>query len=85
VKPARYIMSKLMQITPQRTFPKYTRPNLRFAGNHQRGDAAGGLLSRLLYPLQPARSGRVVIDLLERNGLAVEVATTECCGVSCHS
>ena len=29
MKPARSLMSKLMRITPQRTFPKYTRPDLR--------------------------------------------------------
>ena len=81
IKPARFLMSKLMQITPQRKFPSYTRPNLRsptIAGKEsQRVVFFPGCFIRYNRP----DLGRVVIDLLERNGLAVEVASTECCGV----
>jgi glycerol-3-phosphate dehydrogenase subunit C len=86
MKPARVLMSKLMQITPQRTFPKYTRPDLRspaMTGSsisktaRQRVVFFPGCFIRYNRP----ELGRMVIDLLERNGLSVEVASTECCGV----
>jgi glycerol-3-phosphate dehydrogenase subunit C len=86
MKPARVLMSKLMQITPQRTFPKYTRPELRspaMTGSsisktaRQRVVFFPGCFIRYNRP----ELGRMVIDLLERNGLSVEVASTECCGV----
>jgi glycerol-3-phosphate dehydrogenase subunit C len=81
LKPARYVMSKMMQITPKRVFPRYTRPNLRSpasTGNEQqRVLFFPGCFIRYNRP----DLGRVVIDLLERNGLTAEVASTECCGV----
>ena len=81
MKPARYLMSKIVQITPQRTFPKYTRPDLRspaMTGKaRQRVVFFPGCFIRYNRP----ELGRVVIDLLERNGFSVEVASSECCGV----
>ena len=81
LKPARYLMSKMMQITPQRKFPRYTRPDLRSpritGKEQQRVVFFPGCFIRYNRP----ELGRVVIDLLERNGLAAEVASTECCGV----
>ena len=81
MKSARYLMSKIMQITPQRTFPKYTRPDLRspaMTGKaRQRVVFFPGCFIRYNRP----ELGRVVIDLLERNGFSVEVASSECCGV----
>ncbi|MFY9852454.1 MAG: anaerobic glycerol-3-phosphate dehydrogenase subunit C, partial [Terracidiphilus sp.] len=81
IKPARFLMSKMMQITPQRTFPKYTRPDLRspWITNtaQQRVVFFPGCFIRYNRP----ELGRVVINLLERNGLSVEVASSECCGV----
>ena len=81
MKPARSLMSKLMQIAPQRKFPKYARPDLRspaMTGNaRQRVVFFPGCFIRYNRP----GLGRTVIDLLERNGLSVEVASTECCGV----
>src|ERR1039457_4653184 len=81
IKPARFLMSKLMQITPQRKFPSYTRLNLRSPAiavkETQRVVFFPGCFIRYNRP----DLGRVVIDLLERNGLTAEVASTECCGV----
>jgi glycerol-3-phosphate dehydrogenase subunit C len=81
LKPARYLMSKMMQITPKRVFPKYTQPNLHspaLTGNEQqRVVFFPGCFIRYNRP----DLGRVVIDLLARNGIATEVASTECCGV----
>jgi glycerol-3-phosphate dehydrogenase subunit C len=81
LKPVRFLMSKLMQITPTRIFPKYTRPILRAsntaAKDQQRVVFFPGCFIRYNRP----DLGRVVIDLLERNGIATEVAATECCGV----
>jgi len=81
LKPARYLMSKLMRITPQRKFPGYTRPNLRspaISGKQmQHVIFFPGCFIRYNRP----DLGKVVIGLLERNGLAVEVASTVCCGV----
>jgi len=81
MKPARFLMSKLMLIVPQRKFPSYTRPDLRapvMTGKElERVVFFPGCFIRYNRP----DLGRVVIDLLERNGLAAEVASTECCGV----
>jgi glycerol-3-phosphate dehydrogenase subunit C len=83
MSPARFFMSKLMQIAPQRKFPAYTRPNLRTArsrvskNNRPRVLFFPGCFIRYNRP----DMGRKVIDLLERNGFTAEVAATECCGV----
>jgi glycerol-3-phosphate dehydrogenase subunit C len=81
MKPARIFMSKMMQITPQRKFPKYTRPNLRSPAMtktaRQRVVFFPGCFIRYNRP----ELGRGVINLLERNGFSVEVASSECCGV----
>jgi len=86
MKPARVLMSKLMQIAPQRLFPKYTRPDLRSPemtgvsiskSARQRIVFFPGCFIRYNRP----ELGRMVIDLLERNGFSVEVASSECCGV----
>jgi glycerol-3-phosphate dehydrogenase subunit C len=81
MKPARFVMSLMMRITPQRTFPKYTRPDLRTpvatGKERQRIVFFPGCFIRYNQP----DLGRKVIDLLERNGFAAEVAPAECCGV----
>jgi len=81
LKPVRFLMSKMMQITPKRIFPRYTRPNLRTSiisgKEQQRVVFFPGCFIRYNRP----DLGRVVLELLERNGMATEVATTECCGV----
>jgi glycerol-3-phosphate dehydrogenase subunit C len=83
MSPARFLMSKLMQIAPQRRFPAYTRPNLR--------TPAIGALNKerprvLFFPgcfirYNRPELGRKVIHLLERNGFSTGVAATDCCGV----
>jgi glycerol-3-phosphate dehydrogenase subunit C len=80
---ARFFMSKLMQITPERRFPKYTRPDLRTTTV---GISSNERRRLLLFPgcfirFNRPDLGRKVLDLLERNGFAVQVAATECCGV----
>lgn len=81
--PARFFMSKLMQIAPQRKFPAYTRPNLRTpvigTSNEERPRVLffPGCFVRYNQP----ELGRTIIKLLERNGLTAEVAATDCCGV----
>ena len=81
--PARFLMSKLMRIAPQRSFPSYTRPNLRGTAIGMSGNERPHVL---LFPgcfirYNRPELGRKVIDLLERNGFAAEVAATDCCGV----
>ena len=82
MKLARFFMSKVMRITPLRTFPAYTKPNLRTPPARTSEDRA-----RLLFfpgcfiRYNRPDLGRKVIELLERNGFATEVAATECCGV----
>jgi glycerol-3-phosphate dehydrogenase subunit C len=80
--PARFLMSKLMQIAPQRKFPAYARPNLRTSAT----DLSRNRPQLLFFPgcfirYNQPELGRKVIELLERNGFAVEVAATDCCGV----
>ena len=83
MSPARFLMSKLMQIAPQRKFPAYARPNLRTPVNvngskeRQRVLFFPGCFIRYNRP----ELGRKVIDLLARNGFDAEIAATECCGV----
>jgi glycerol-3-phosphate dehydrogenase subunit C len=77
--PVRLLMSKLMRITRRRIFPAYTRPTLRTA-------ASGAKQRVLLFPgcfltYNRPDLGRKTVELLERNGFAVEVAQTGCCGV----
>jgi glycerol-3-phosphate dehydrogenase subunit C len=81
MKPARFLMSKLMQIAPQRKFPKYTRPNLRTPANIGKERPRVLLFPGCFIRYNQPELGRTAIDLLERNGFAVEVASTECCGV----
>jgi glycerol-3-phosphate dehydrogenase subunit C len=81
--PARFLMSKLMRITPERRFPAYTRPNLRTPPIATSRDKRPRVL---FFPgcfirYNKPELGRKIIDLLERNGFAAEVAETECCGV----
>jgi glycerol-3-phosphate dehydrogenase subunit C len=81
MKPARLAMSIFMRITPLRSFPKYTRAKA------QKDAAVGGTRPRvLLFPgcsirYNEPELGSKVVELLERNGFAAEVASTECCGV----
>jgi glycerol-3-phosphate dehydrogenase subunit C len=83
MRPARFLMSRLMRIAPRRKFPAYTRPNLHSpakettSGDRMRVVFFPGCFIRFNRP----ELGRKVIDLLERNGFAVEVARTDCCGV----
>jgi glycerol-3-phosphate dehydrogenase subunit C len=81
--PARFLMSKVMRITPERRFPAYTRPNLRTPAT---GVSKNERPRLLFFPgcfirYNRPELGRKIIDLLERNGFTVEVAETECCGV----
>jgi glycerol-3-phosphate dehydrogenase subunit C len=83
LRPARFLMSKLMRITPQRRFPAYTRPNLQTPAkrtaiaNQMRVVFFPGCFIRYNRP----QLGRKVIELLERNGFSMDVASTGCCGV----
>jgi glycerol-3-phosphate dehydrogenase subunit C len=80
LKPIRYLMSVIMQIGTQRKFPAYNQPNLRSV-------QAGLEKPRVLFfpgcfiRYNQPDLGRKVIDLLERNGFAAEIASTGCCGV----
>jgi glycerol-3-phosphate dehydrogenase subunit C len=81
MRPARILMSKLMRIAPQRTFPRYTKPDLRTpavsVSERQRVLFFPGCFIRYNRP----DLGRKVIDLLARNGIGAEVASADCCGV----
>jgi glycerol-3-phosphate dehydrogenase subunit C len=81
MKPARYFMSKMMQITPLRKFPKYTRADLRSPAMKKTARQRVVLFPGCFIRYNRPELGRVVINLLERNGFSVEVATSECCGV----
>lgn len=81
MKPARFLMSKLMQIAAQRTFPKYTRPDLRSPAITKAARQQVVFFPGCFISYNRPELGRVVIDLLERNGLSVDVASSECCGV----
>jgi glycerol-3-phosphate dehydrogenase subunit C len=81
MRPARFLMSRLMRIAPQRTFPRYTRPNL-----HTTADSGSERQRVLFFPgcfirYNRPDLGRKVIELLAYNGIAAEVASTGCCGV----
>jgi glycerol-3-phosphate dehydrogenase subunit C len=83
LKPARFLMSKLMRIAPQRKFPAYTRPSLQTPA---RAMVTADRMRVVFFPgcfirYNRPELGRKVIDLLERNGFAVDVASTGCCGV----
>ncbi len=83
LRPARFLMSKLMLIAPHRKFPSYTRPNLQTPA---RGTGKGDLMRVVFFPgcfirYNRPDLGRKAIDLLELNGFAVDVASTGCCGV----
>ena len=78
--PARFLMSKLMRITPLRKFPAYTRPNLcspAIAPNQPRVVFFPGCFIRYNRP----DLGRTIVELLQRNGIATQIAATDCCGV----
>ena len=81
MKPARLAMSIFMRITPLRSFPKY-----KWAKAQKPAHASGKRPRVLLFPgcsirYNEPELGRKVIELLELNGFAAEVAATECCGV----
>jgi glycerol-3-phosphate dehydrogenase subunit C len=80
LRPVRFLMSRLMQITAHRVFPAYTRPVLQ-----TRSSAAAEKV--LFFPgcfltYNRPDLGFKMIELLARNGIAAEVAETGCCGVS---
>ena len=81
--PARFLMSKLMQIAPQRVFPAYIRPDLRTPtiGAHKKERPRVLFFPGCFIRYNRPELGRKVIDLLERNGFTTEVAATDCCGV----
>lgn len=81
LKPARFLMSKLMRITPERQFPSYTRPDLRSPASTGKERERVVFFPGCFIRYNRPELGRIVIDLLARNGLDAEVACTECCGV----
>jgi glycerol-3-phosphate dehydrogenase subunit C len=79
LRPMRFLMSRLMQITARRVFPAYTRPVLQ-----TRSSAAAEKV--LFFPgcfltYNRPDLGFKIIELLAHNGIAAEVAETGCCGV----
>jgi glycerol-3-phosphate dehydrogenase subunit C len=80
LKPVRYGMSLMMQIGAQRKFPIYTRAarvSSAEASQKPRVVFFPGCFIRYNRP----DLGAKVIHLLERCGLAAEMASTGCCGV----
>jgi glycerol-3-phosphate dehydrogenase subunit C len=81
LKPMRWLMSRFMQVTPERRFPAYAKPNLR-----TRNFSRGANSRVLFFPgcfirYNKPDLGRSAIRLLELSGLSVEVASSSCCGV----
>jgi glycerol-3-phosphate dehydrogenase subunit C len=81
IKLARFLMSKLIKITPDRTFPKYTRPNLRSRVNSTNKHPKVAFFPGCFIKYNRPDLGRKIIDVLDRNGFETEVAQTMCCGV----
>jgi glycerol-3-phosphate dehydrogenase subunit C len=73
-------MSKIMRIEPLHTFPKYSRPNLRTPVNARKERPSILLFPGCFIRYNRPELGRTVIQLLELNGFATQVAASECCG-----
>jgi glycerol-3-phosphate dehydrogenase subunit C len=82
LKPVRLLMSLFMKITPKRTFPAYTKPDLStpVAPKTNQGERVVFFPGCFIKYNQP-ELGRHVLELLELNGFRPEVASTGCCGV----
>lgn len=80
LKPVRLLMSKLMKITPERTFPAYTTPNLHTHRSGNGGERVVFFPGCFIQYNQP-ELGRRVLEVLSLNGFHPEVANTGCCGV----
>jgi glycerol-3-phosphate dehydrogenase subunit C len=81
LKPNRWLMSSMADITAERPFPAYSsKPLTEADGNVNRGQKVvffPGCFIRYNNP----EVGRIVVELLRRNGFSVEVATASCCGM----
>jgi glycerol-3-phosphate dehydrogenase subunit C len=81
LKLVRFFMSKIILIEPLHKFPNYSRPNLRTPANVDKERPRVLFFPGCFIRYNRPELGRTVIELLEQNGFAVEVAATECCGI----
>ncbi len=81
MKPARFLMSKLVEITPMRKFPTYRKSDLRKAATNGRERPHVVFFPGCFIRYNRPDLAEKVISLLDRNGFSAEVASTECCGV----
>lgn len=81
LKPVRFLMAYGMQIAPQRKFPHYKHAALRTPAASDQSRPRILLFSGCFIRYNRPELGRTVLQLLERNGFAAEVAATDCCGV----
>ena len=81
LKPMRWLMSRGMRITPERAFPAYVKPDLRARQSAPRSAQRVLFFPGCYIRYNNPDLGRGAIRLLERNGITVELASLECCGV----
>ncbi len=81
MKPARALMSKLIQITPKRKFPAYTKPSQQKAQTNGKERPQFVFFPGCFIRYNRPDLAEKVVDLMDRNGFGTEVAATECCGV----
>jgi len=82
LKPVRLLMSTFMKITPERTFPAYSKSTLNTpeAATAKQGERVVFFPGCFIKYNQP-ELGCHVLQLLQLNGFKPEVAVSGCCGV----
>jgi glycerol-3-phosphate dehydrogenase subunit C len=80
LKPSRWVMSSLVQITPQRKLPRYSAHPLRAGEGFTLGTRKALFFPGCFLRYNKPAVGRQVIELLRLNGFAVEVTPDVCCG-----
>jgi glycerol-3-phosphate dehydrogenase subunit C len=81
LKPNRWLMSSLAEITSQRRFPAYSAEPLRSTAKNKDGDSEVLFFPGCFVRYNNPQLGQTVIELLRLNGFAVEVAPDICCGM----
>ena len=81
LKPNRWLMSSLVEITAKRSFPAYSSNPIQPTNGDQVSGPKAVFFPGCFLRYNKPKVGRMVIELLRRNGFAVKVSTARCCGM----
>ena len=85
LKPSHWLMSSLVDITPNRPLPSYSAHPLQARDGITTGDRKALFFPGCFLRNNRPATGRKVIELLHLNGFAVEVTPDVCCGTPANA